>query len=319
MNQYLVAATLVCLLYAGHGQNLSFDELNANNGSNKKIEWTTSGYGNGFGHKIYSYDPGGKTLLNFAGRHNSTSWTDILTLTSHGRVGIGTTDPLTKFHVEGNSNLFGNVTSTGTQWIINNNSEQNATIWLTRPTSGPSSVGHYYIKAFDWWGAYLHFQGTGDGGNEKLTVTFDGDVGIGTTSPAAKLDVIDETVLGSTNGDAHLLRRITGRTSNKMMNNIWLRRDEDGSNWFTGRFHDGISVDNSYLNPGTNNRTWWERDPYNNIQTWGNAGVTYMTLRNGILAFGTTYISGNNKLRVVGSIGAREVKVQASGWSDFVF
>ncbi len=40
---------------------------------------------------------------------------------------------------------------------------------------------------------------------------------------------------------------------------------------------------------------------------------------NGKVGIGTTDFSGNHKLRVEGSIGAREVKVEASGWSDFVF
>ncbi len=41
-------------------------------------------------------------------------------------------------------------------------------------------------------------------------------------------------------------------------------------------------------------------------------------LANGSLGIGTT-TTGPHKLAVEGSIGAREIKVQASGWSDFVF
>lgn len=39
----------------------------------------------------------------------------------------------------------------------------------------------------------------------------------------------------------------------------------------------------------------------------------------GKVAIGTRDFSGTHKLRVEGSIGAREIKVQAEGWSDFVF
>jgi hypothetical protein len=39
----------------------------------------------------------------------------------------------------------------------------------------------------------------------------------------------------------------------------------------------------------------------------------------GKIAIGTTDFSGNHKLRVEGSIGAREIKVEINGWSDFVF
>ena len=41
-------------------------------------------------------------------------------------------------------------------------------------------------------------------------------------------------------------------------------------------------------------------------------------LNNGNIGIGTT-TTGSHKLAVEGSIGAREVKVEASGWSDFVF
>lgn len=40
---------------------------------------------------------------------------------------------------------------------------------------------------------------------------------------------------------------------------------------------------------------------------------------NGKVGIGTKDFTGNHKLRVEGSIGSREVVVEASGWSDFVF
>jgi hypothetical protein len=41
-------------------------------------------------------------------------------------------------------------------------------------------------------------------------------------------------------------------------------------------------------------------------------------LNNGAVGIGTVS-TGTHKLAVEGSIGAREIKVEASGWSDFVF
>ncbi|MEM6831763.1 MAG: hypothetical protein AAF551_14730, partial [Bacteroidota bacterium] len=274
MKRKFIIPILTIITFSFHhtfGQPVPFDELNAKPGSQKHIEWLTSDYEKGFGHKIYNNDPGGKTLLTFAGRHNSTTWSDILTLTSDGKVGIGTLDTSSKFQVNGNTNLLGNVTSSSTQWIINNNSHETSTLWLTNPSSGPTVVGHYYIKAFDWWSAYLHFQGSGDDGNEKLNVTFDGKVGIGVENPVSKFHVHEEEQLGSNVNDTKLITRVSGRTGNFMMNNLWLRRDDTGDNWFTARLHDGVSVDRSFLSPGTDTRTWWERDAYNDIQSWGNA------------------------------------------------
>jgi hypothetical protein len=41
-------------------------------------------------------------------------------------------------------------------------------------------------------------------------------------------------------------------------------------------------------------------------------------LNNGNIGLGTSS-TGNHRLAVEGSIGAREIKVESSGWSDFVF
>lgn len=71
-------------------------------GSDKKIEWNTSNWGEGFGHKIYNHDPGGKTLLSIATRHNKSSWTDVMTFTSDEKIGIGTINPDSKLTVAGN-------------------------------------------------------------------------------------------------------------------------------------------------------------------------------------------------------------------------
>src|SRR5690606_34197526 len=69
-----------------NSQTTSFDNLNANIYTNKAITWTSSNYGSGFGHRIINTDPGGQTLLNFQARHNTTTWSDLLTLTTLGRV-----------------------------------------------------------------------------------------------------------------------------------------------------------------------------------------------------------------------------------------
>lgn len=62
---------------------------------------------------------------------------------------------------------------------------------------------------------------------------------------------------------------------------------------------------------------------YNNLifQTDGGNGYSeHMRINaEGKVGIGTTDFSGDHKLRVQGSIGAREIKVEASGWSDFVF
>ena len=99
MKKILLLSFIVAGANFSFSQTITFDNINSNVGHNKSIIWNTASFGSGFGHKIYSFDPGSKTNLRIAGRHNSTTWTDILTITSDGRVGIGTTDPLRQFHV----------------------------------------------------------------------------------------------------------------------------------------------------------------------------------------------------------------------------
>ncbi len=70
---------------------------------------------------------------------------------------------------------------------------KNGDILLNEGVSGyyrtQDAAMHYYIKAYDYWGAYLHFQAIGDNGNEKMNVTVDGKIGIATTDPKYSLDV----------------------------------------------------------------------------------------------------------------------------------
>ncbi|MFC4750221.1 hypothetical protein [Flavobacterium branchiicola] len=60
------------------------------------------------------------------------------------------------------------------------------------------------------------------------------------------------------------------------------------------------------------------RNAYRNDPKWGNWRQILMTNENGSIGLGTT-ATGSHKLAVEGSIGAREIKVQLTTWSDFVF
>ncbi|MDD6209887.1 MAG: hypothetical protein PUB21_04695 [Bacteroidales bacterium] len=74
---------------------------------------------------------------------------------------------------------------------------------------------------------------------------------------------------------------------NRVKNTLWLRRAKAGNDWQTATLHDGVSVDNSFLIPGKETKTWWERDPKNDVQSWGTAANTYMTIKGGNVGIGT--------------------------------
>ncbi|WP_426484975.1 hypothetical protein [Flavobacterium sp. 2] len=122
-------------------------------------------------------------------------------------------------------------------------------------------------------------------------------VGIGTNTPTSKLDVLgtiksyEGTQLGQPIGSSQLINEIGGSCgiANKMLNRLWLYRDNaSDSNWWTTRFHDGISIDGTYSTPQNNTKTWWERDPYDNIQSWGDGANTYFTINKGKMGVGTS-------------------------------
>jgi len=149
----------------------------------------------------------------------------------------------------------------------------------------------------------------------RLVIVNSGEVGIGTSSPGARLEVAAGTALGTSAGDALLLSRFssTGNT-NYFMNNQWVHRYTNGANWLTAALRDGISIDASYLTP-TTSRTWWDRKPFENIQKWGTEGETYMTLIGGYAPNGVV-----TTLAVQGIVYSKEVKVDLNVPApDYVF
>src|SRR5690606_25148337 len=109
------------------------------------------------------------------------------------------------------------------------------------------------------------------GGTSRVWINHStGYMGIGETTPAARLHVKESAVLGTALNDVQPLTRIAGNANtNNFMHNTWLRRYKTSStNWQGTALHDGISVDASFLNPGVNTRTWWERRPDEEIQLW---------------------------------------------------
>ncbi|MDD6209215.1 MAG: hypothetical protein PUB21_01250 [Bacteroidales bacterium] len=142
-----------------------------------------------------------------------------------------------------------------------------------------------------------------------------------TTYKDSKFGVYQSQVLGSAKGNYVGIATFGGNTYtglNMFKKTLWLVRDTAGTTWTTARLHDGISIDNSFGVPRSTTRTWWERDPNDNIQSWGNEANTYMTLKSGNLGIGVT--NPTKKLEVNGTIRAKEVIVETIGsWADYVF
>lgn len=89
MKRTLLFLTLAFCSFIAKGQVVNFDQLNSTAGSGKAVNWTTSTFGSGFGHRWISGDPGEFTTLNLQYRHNSSICNDAMVITTIGNIGIG--------------------------------------------------------------------------------------------------------------------------------------------------------------------------------------------------------------------------------------
>jgi len=180
-------------------------------------------------------------------------------------------------------------------------------------TDNSNGIANYYYDGTTAGSTNFYVRADGQG-------FFAGSIGIGNNNPTAKLSVYKSQSLGSAIRNSSLLTTISGSAAggNNFQENTWLVRNSAGTTWETTRLHNGISIDGEFLLPQVNSRTWWERDPSSDIQSWGSAANTYLTINKGDVSIGTTNAQGY-KLAVNGKIRAKEIKVEAENWPDYVF
>ncbi|MEO9850956.1 MAG: hypothetical protein ABJH72_22355 [Reichenbachiella sp.] len=211
-------------------------------------------------------------------------------LTTTDKIGIGANFPAGELHIHGSEN----------------DGSETVDIVLSQ-FNGYSKISGLYTGTSKGAIAFSTANGIIAVTHERMRIRSDGNVGIGTINPSEKLQV---------NGNASILdgNMIFNNSSTNLVESGTIRWNEYSNNItsISGAFikYDGSS---NYLQISTNT----ESTNYEHLRIY-RGGNILMQPNSGSVGIGTT-TTGSHKLAVHGSIGAREIKVEATGWSDFVF
>ncbi len=213
-------------------------------------------------------------------------------LDQNGKIGVNISNPSEELEIHV-ADAFGEILISSER---NNNGENLGRIGFKGLSNTGSAIKYAGVK-----GGILDnttgsskgtlFFETYDGGFGSRMTIAGSDIGIGTTSPLEKLHIENGALqfynLGSGEDNVDIIKIAENTTSDEFS--------------LVGMFN-GFGESGNSLKW----RSSWKDD-------------LFVLRGDGKIGIGTSDFTANHKLRVEGSIGAREIKVEASGWSDFVF
>lgn len=219
-------------------------------------------------------------------------------------IGIGTQNPVAKLTIQAGSEGYPTPLRAISIWGPNSPENANSARDLSWDfaSAGSASIRSYRGSGYDTYMQFMtnnaNVSSVGNKPEVRMHINGNGNIGIGTTNPLAKLAIYDGNIL---------------------VKNI------DNVNNFSSRMIAHSVKDADFTEVGTSIATIVQN-------AGGNAyGMQFFTMEshltgqteklrisgNGNVGIGT--INPLNKLDVNGTIHSREVKVDMTGWSDFVF
>ena len=214
----------------------------------------SAAFGDNSGGGLSILDLGSTRALRILGTTGG-GWGNILLNPYGGYVGIGTTSPEQKLHLSGN-------------FLLQNNNEirYKDTGGTQRTITRVNSSNELEIG---WSGnGPVKFMGGGTY-TERMRVHTNGNVGIGTTSPGAKLDVAGTAIIGSSSGTGTLTLGNTLSNSGSIMK--MLGYTSVYKNWQLGN---GLPTGGVFsITPSTTNGGTTFTTPSFVIDTNGNVGI----------------------------------------------
>ncbi|WP_299211112.1 hypothetical protein [uncultured Aquimarina sp.] len=316
-------------------------------------------------------DNGTNALINFNARRLNSAvqnrplfvWTNydqkLMTMAANGNVGIGTTNPIEKLHVEGSFLL--DAYQTGDQnglfFREGFSSSNKYNLSILTHDDGDNSPDALDINAYDG----IYFNTGSNSRNPRMTIKGDGNIGIGTTNPQEKLQIGNTYTFhdGGHKVIGFLYKPSGGVDLDPLQYSSEIRFDPVNGNFFLGTSNTVTAGPTARLSInktgnvgiGTTNplakldvrgviKTSYSDGRYVNLFTSGD-GNSYINItggsatsrfgfqvdgsskmsimKNGNVGIGTADTKGF-KLGVAGKIAAEEIKVALyNAWPDYVF
>lgn len=259
-----------------------------------------------------------KTILLVVAFAAQISFAQSIFPTDGGNVGIGTINPSQKLDVDGNAIFKGSIISSMSDY------REGGHIQLINPSKISNGIANTWMiynmasdfgNSIQFW-AYDKLSCAGGGMcSNRFTIMDSGNVGIGTSNPISKLSIVGSLSIDGGLDNTSLRPLVSTGTlesgeirgyskSSNLADDGFLRISAGG----------GTSLVKSFIDlSGYSTIPNFDR----NI-LFGTSGAERMRISyNGNVGIGTT--NPDVKLAVNGTIHSKEVKVDMTGWSDFVF